>query len=185
MICVVSDGTPINATSGDGRSADDLFGAVYAQLRAIAQQRLKMEASGHTLQATALVNEAYLRIMHGRQMPFQNRAHFVAIAAEAMRRILIDHARTKKAVKRGGGVRREPISVLDLAVEHDLDEVLALDDAITRLEMAEPEAADVLRLRFFAGLSGDETAQALGVSPRHVDSLWAYSRAWLAREMEK
>lgn len=102
-----------------------------------------------------------------------------------MRRILIDHARGKKAVKRGGGVRRDPISILDLAIDHDLDDVLALDEAISRLEKAEPKAADVVRLRFFAGLSGDETAEALGVSSRHVDSLWAYARAWLAREMEK
>jgi RNA polymerase sigma factor (TIGR02999 family) len=102
-----------------------------------------------------------------------------------MRRILIDHARAKKAVKRGGGLRREPLSVVDLAEDHDLSEILALDEAIARLEKAEPEAAGVVRLRFFAGLSGEETAETLGVSPRHVDSLWAYARAWLARELEK
>lgn len=144
-----------------------------------------MEASGHTLQATALVHEAYLRISNGRTTPFQNRVHFLNVAAEAMRRILIDHARSKKAAKRGGGARREPLSVLDLAIDHDLDEVLALDEAVSRLEKAEPDAAAVVRLRFFAGLSGDDTAEALGVSSRHVDSLWAYARAWLARELEK
>lgn len=181
----MSHDSPTHSTPGANQPADELFGAVYGQLRAIAQQRLNLESKGHTLQATALVNEAYLRITNGRSTPFQNRGHFFAIAAEAMRRILIDHARGKKAVKRGGGVRRDPISILDLAIDHDLDDVLALDEAISRLEKAEPKAADVVRLRFFAGLSGDETAEALGVSSRHVDSLWAYARAWLAREMEK
>jgi len=164
---------------------EDLYQAVYGQLRAIAQQRLSRENPGHSLQATALVNEVYLRIANNRKMPFKNRAHFFAVAAEAMRHILIDHARAKKSVKRGGGARREPLSVLDLAVEGDPSEILALDESLSRLEKAEPEVAAVVRLRFFAGLSGDDTAEALGVSPRHVDSLWAYGRAWLGRELER
>ncbi len=175
---------PAKKEPGAGESPEGLYQAVYEQLRAIAQQRLNMEGKGHSLQATALVHEVYLRIADGRKVPFQNRAHFFAAAAEAMRRILIDHARAKKAVKRGGGARREPLSVLDLAVESDPSEIFALDEALSRLEKAEPDVAAVVRLRFFAGLSGDDTAEALGTSPRRVDSLWAYGRAWLARELE-
>ena len=141
------------------------------------------ENSGHTLQATALVHEAFLRIGRDRATPFANRAHFFATAAEAMRRVLIDHARAKGAVKRGGNVPKAPLSVADLASESDPSEILALDEALVRLERAEPEVAAVVRLRFFAGLSGDETAESLGISARQVDRLWSYARAWLIREM--
>ncbi len=161
----------------------ELLGLVYDQLRAIAQQRISAEGPGHTLQATALVHEAFLRIGQGRRVPFESRAHFFATAAEAMRRILVDHARAKGAVKRGGDAPRSPLSVVDLASDPDPSEILALDQALARLEQVEPDAAAVVRLRFFAGLSGDDTAQALGVSPRQVDRVWAYARAWLAREM--
>ncbi|MBS0198661.1 MAG: sigma-70 family RNA polymerase sigma factor [Planctomycetes bacterium] len=162
--------------------SDPLLPLVYDQLRAIAQQRMSEENVGHTLQATALVHEAYLRIGQGRRQPFRNRAHFFATAAEAMRRILIDHARAKGAVK-----RRPPgsdlLSVIDLAEHPDSDEILALDRALERLETVEPEVAAVVRLRFFAGLSGEDCAGSLGISPRQVDRLWAYARAWLAREL--
>jgi RNA polymerase sigma factor (TIGR02999 family) len=161
----------------------ELLAAVYDQLRAIAQQRMAEENAGHTLQATALVHEAFLRVGQGRTLPFQNRAHFFATAAEAMRRILIDHARAKQAAKRGGEARKIPLSVLDLATDADPSEILALDEALARLENAEPEVAAVVRLRFFAGLSGDDAAEALGVSPRQVDRIWAYARAWLSREL--
>jgi RNA polymerase sigma factor (TIGR02999 family) len=161
-----------------------LLDAVYKQLRAIAQQRMQAEGPGHTLQATALVHEAFLRISQDRQVPFQSRAHFFAAAAEAMRRILIDHARAKGAVKRGGGLQRAPLSVVDLAIGCDHSEILALDEALARLEQAEPEVAMVVRLRFFAGLSGDDTAEALGMSARQVDRVWSYARAWLLREMK-
>lgn len=166
----------------DGHSSD-LLRAVYDQLRAIAQERIREENAGHTLQATALVHEAFLRIGKDRRVPFTNRAHFFAAAAEAMRRILIDHARSKRAEKRGGGGARVPLSVVDLAEDSDPAEILALDEALARLEQAEPEVAAVVRLRFFAGLSGDDTAESLGLSPRQVDRLWAYARAWLLREM--
>lgn len=155
---------------------------MYDQLRAIAQQRMNAENVGHTLQATALVHEAFLRIGHDRRLAFKDRAHFFATAAEAMRRILIDHARARGAAK-----RRSPgpefLSVADLAEHPDPGQILALDEALRRLEDAEPDVAAVVRLRFYAGLSGDETAEALGVSPRQVDRLWAYARAWLAREV--
>jgi RNA polymerase sigma factor (TIGR02999 family) len=179
----MSDVNTGNREVGSGGSSGELLAAVYEQLRAIAQQRLNQEAPGHSLQATALVHEAYLRIAGERRVAFQNRAHFFATAAEAMRRILIDHARAKGAAKRGGGVRRDAISVVDLAVDEDPSHILALDEAMIRLERAEPEVAAVVRLRFFAGLSGEETAEMLGVSPRQVDRLWAYARAWLSREL--
>lgn len=161
----------------------ELLGAVYDQLRAIAQQRMAAEKPGHTLQATALVHEAFLRIGRDRRVPFENQAHFFAAAAEAMRRILVDHARARGAEKRGGSRPRTPLSVVDLAVDADPAEIVALDEALERLEEAEPEAAAVVRLRFFAGLSGDDASAALGISTRQVDRLWAYARAWLAREM--
>ncbi|HEX2838483.1 MAG TPA: ECF-type sigma factor [Phycisphaerales bacterium] len=170
------------ATSQDGHQPE-LVELVYAQLRAIAEQRMSEEGTGHTLQATALVHEAYLRINQGRRVPFQNQAHFFAAAAEAMRRILIDHARAKGAIKRGGGAPKAPLSIVDLAVEQDPGQILALDEALQRLEQAEPEVAGVVRMRFFAGLSVDETAQALGLSPRQVDRHWSYARAWLLREV--
>ena len=173
---------PATTCFREGHSSE-LLEAVYDQLRAVAQQRLKSENAGHTLQATALVHEAFLRIGQDRRVQFADRAHFFAAAAEAMRRILIDHARAKKADKRGGGGSRVPLSVVDLAEDSDPAEILALDRALERLEGEEPEVAAVVRLRFFAGLSGDDTAEALGVSPRQVDRLWAYARAWLAREM--
>src|SRR5262245_4316043 len=179
---VASDHGPNSTKLRDQRS-DDLLNEVYSQLRAIAQQRMNAEHKGHTLQATALVHEAFLRIARDRVDGFENRAHFYAAAAEAMRRILIDQPRAKGAVKRGGGAVRTPLSVVDLAEDSDATEILALDEALERLEKAEPEVAEVVRLRFFAGLSGPDTAEALGVSARQVDRLWAYARAWLLREM--
>jgi RNA polymerase sigma factor (TIGR02999 family) len=166
----------------DAGGADPLLEVLYDHLRAIAQQRLSAENAGHTLQATALVHEAYLRIGQDRRVEFKNRAHFFAAAAEAMRRILIDHARAKGAAKRRPPAR-ELLSVVNLAEQQDSDQILALDAALQRLESTEPEVAAVVRLRFYAGLSGDETAEALAISPRQVDRLWAYARAWLAREV--
>lgn len=164
-------------------TSGELLLAVYEHLKAIAHKHMASENAGHTLQATALVHEAFLRIGSDRTVPFENRGHFFAAAAEAMRRVLIDHARAKGAAKRGGGAAKVPLSVADLASDCDPAEILALDEALARLEKQEPEVADVVRLRFFAGLSGDETAEVLGVSPRQVDRLWSYARAWLLREM--
>jgi RNA polymerase sigma-70 factor, ECF subfamily len=164
----------------------ELLAAVYDQLRVIAHERMNAERGDHTLQATALVHEAYLRIGQGRRLPFRDRAHFFATAAEAMRRILIDHARAKGTAKRRpppAGTGADPLSVADLAEHSDPEQILALDRALQRLQDAEPEVAAVVRLRFYAGLSGDETAEAMGISPRQVDRLWAYARAWLAREI--
>jgi RNA polymerase sigma factor (TIGR02999 family) len=164
--------------------SDRLIEFVYDHLRAIARQRMTAENPGHTLQATALVHEAFVRIGQDRRVPFRDRAHFYSVAAEAMRRILIDHARSKGAAKRRPpGV--ELRSLIDLAEQQDPEEILALDRALKRLEQVEPEVASVVRMRFFAGLSGDETAEALSISPRQVDRLWAYARAWLAREVSQ
>jgi RNA polymerase sigma factor (TIGR02999 family) len=172
---------PNHHESRDERSGE-LLAAVYEQLRAIAQERMNAENAGHTLQATALVHEAFLRIGQGRRLAFRDRAHFFATAAEAMRRILIDHARANGTVSRRNS-RTILHSVADLAEHPDPDHILALDSALERLQSEDPDVAAVVRLRFFAGLSGDETAEALAISPRQVDRLWAYARAWLSREL--
>lgn len=176
--------SPADPGSGSFREGSPLLDEVYEQLRAIARQRMSAEGPGHTLQPTALVHEAFLRIGQGRRIPFRDRAHFFAAAAEAMRRILIDHARAKGAAKRTPGAR-PPHSVLDLAENAEPAEILALDEALQRLEGVDSEVAAVVRLRFFAGLSVDQVAETLRVSPRQVDRLWSYARAWLAREMRR
>ncbi|MHC4218739.1 MAG: ECF-type sigma factor [Planctomycetota bacterium] len=167
-----------------GRPTTELLAAVYDQLRALAQQRLRTERVGHTLTATALVHEAYLRLSQGRRVPWASEAHYYVAASDAMRQILLDHARSKGRAKRGGGRQRVPISVLDLAAEPDANEIMALDEHLCRLEKENPEAAMVVRLRFYAGLTIDRTADVLGQSPRQVDRLWAYARAWLYRAMQ-
>ena len=163
------------------RTASKLFPLVYDQLRNLARQRMADEREGHTLQATALVHEAYLRIAgHGN---FSSRAQFFFAAAEAMRRILIDHARARGQLKRGGGNARMPLNVLDLASDEQIPQILALDEAILRLEQSSPTVAAVVRLRFYTGLSVEETAEALGISPRTVKREWTYARATLHREL--
>lgn len=156
-----------------------LLPLVYDELRALARAQLRHERPDHTLQPTALVHEAYLRLVGGNQPPWNDRQHFFRAAAEAMRRILIEHARKRRRAKRGGGLVRVELSGVDLGVEQDPDRLLALDDAFRRLEQQDPEAADVVRLRFFAGLSVEETAQATGLSERTVKREWAFARAWL------
>ncbi len=167
------------------QAAQDLLPLVYDQLRRLARQRMAQERVGHTLQATALVHEAFARLSGpggAGGARFANVAHFYHAAAEAMRRILIEHARSRGAEKRGGAVRRVSFTtVLDLAAAPDPAEILAFDEAILRLEQETPDAAEVVRLRFYAGLSVEETAAALGVSPRTVNREWQYARAWLYR----
>jgi RNA polymerase sigma factor (TIGR02999 family) len=174
-----------SAEGGGPGTADELLPLVYAQLRAIAQQRMNGERREHTLQATALVHEAYARLVgEDADVSWQSRGHFFKAAAEAMRRILIEHARARGRVKRGGDTdgrppKRLPISVVDLACAPDEQEVVTLDEDLRRLESVDPDAADAVRLRVFAGLSVDEAASVLGVSPRTVDRNWAFARAWL------
>ncbi len=170
-------------SKGDPAAADDLLPLVYDQLRALAQQRMMLERPGHTLQATALVHEAFLKLVGPREIPWAGQAHFYAAAAEAMRRILVDHARGRNRDKRGGAARRVLLNVLDLANTENSEEILALDEALSRLEQQEPDVGEVVRLRFFAGLSVDQTAESLGVSPRTVDRRWKFARAWLFRDL--
>ena len=177
----IPDATP-HLNEG-GQPASELLSVVYSQLRALANQRLRGERVGHTLTSTALVHEAYMRLSEGRRVPWASEAHFYVAAADAMRQILLDHARSKGRVKRGGGMKRAPISVLDLAAAPDSNEILALDEHLCRLEQEHAAAAVVVRLRFFAGLTIDRTAEVLGQSPRQVDRLWAFARAWLYRAL--
>jgi RNA polymerase sigma factor (TIGR02999 family) len=182
----------LQAAGGPDRAAaDQLLTLVYDQLRKIAQQRMGEERAGHTLQATALVHEAYLRLVGNQEVRWDGRAHFFAAAAEAMRRILVEHARSHERIKRGGPCegqprRRVPLRLLDLAEKPtDPQEILMLDEALRRLETEDAETAKVVRLRFFAGLTGEQTAEALGVSPATVDREWAYARARLYRLMRE
>jgi RNA polymerase sigma factor (TIGR02999 family) len=169
----------------NARPASELFALIYEQLRELARQRMASERVGHTLQATALVHEVYVRLVGGNTVPWVSQTQFYYAAAEAMRRILIDHARLRGGPKRGGDKRHVPLNnVLDLASEeHDASQILALDDAVSRLDQVSAIVAYVVRLRFYAGLTVEETARALGVSPRTVKREWTYGRAWLARDL--
>lgn len=173
---------------GDHASGEALLAAVYAQLRSAAQKQLARERTDHTLQATALVHEAYLKIMGPRDLPWQNRAHFFAAAAQAMRRVLVDHARAKAAAMRGGtDARRAAIdlsSLPDLSSQRESAGFLILDEAISRLEEVDPQSATVVRLRYFAGLSVEETAQAMDISAPTVKRAWAFARGWLKDAIE-
>ena len=171
------------ATAGDRKAAADLLPLVYDELRKLAAARMAAEAPGHTLDATALVHEAYLRLVGVQQ--FDGRGHFfAAAAAEAMRRILADHARARTAAKRGGG-RRVTVELDHLAGTDRDDELLALNEALDRLAAVQPKVARLVTLRYFGGLTIPEAAETLGVSPRTVDSWWAYARAWLAADLAR
>jgi RNA polymerase sigma factor (TIGR02999 family) len=170
---------------GQPHAAEQLLPLVYDELRQLATQKLAQENPGQTLQPTALVHEAYLRLVGEAEEPhWDNRGHFFAAAATAMRRILIDNARDKQAVKRGGGRPRADLDMNQLAVPEVNEDLLALDEALDRLAAADPEAAQLVQLRYFAGLTLAEAAGALGVSPRTADRLWAYARAWLLKALE-
>jgi RNA polymerase sigma factor (TIGR02999 family) len=178
------------AAAGDRQAADELVPIVYAQLRRAAQQQLAAErggAAGHTLSATALVHEAYLKLIGPRRVPWAGRGHFYAAAAEAMRQLLIDRARAKAGPKRGGDRKRVALdlrSLPDLDSPEQSEGFLILDETISRLEQEDPHAADVVRLRFFAGLTVEETAAALSLSAPTVKRRWAFARAWLMDAIE-
>ena len=161
-------------SDGDAAAVDALLPLVHAELQRLARSYMRRERGDHTLEPMALVHEAYVRLIGGASIPLSSRAHFFFAATEAMRRILIDHARARGGPKRGGGRRRVPLSsVLDLAAaEEDLPQILALDEAVSRLEQVSATVAAVVRLRFYAGLSVEETAVAMGVSPRTVKREW-------------
>ncbi|MDA8745507.1 ECF-type sigma factor [Rubripirellula amarantea] len=172
---------------GDRHAASELLPLVYEELRGLASSKMNHEKSGHTLQPTALVHEAFLRLVGGEdQQKWDSRGHFFAAAAEAMRRILIDNARRRGRNKRGGDyVRRELDEDAAIVVADDVDELLALDDALTKLAIEDADLAKLVELRYFTGLTIDETAEVQGVSPRTTKRNWAYARAWLQREMNK
>jgi RNA polymerase sigma factor (TIGR02999 family) len=168
---------------GDRQAAEDLLPLVYDELRRLAARRLVREKAGQTLQPTALVHEAYLRLV-GRDGPhWSSRGHFYAAAAQAMRRILVENARRKQASKRGGGTRRVPLEEFH-RVEESPQDLLDLDGALTRLAAEEPAKAQLVQLRFFAGLSIPEAAAALGVSVATAERWWSYARAWLYSVLE-
>jgi RNA polymerase sigma factor (TIGR02999 family) len=171
------------AREGDPNAAAQLFPLVYAELRNLARQRMANERAGHTLQATALVHEVYLKLLGSDGGPWASRKQFFFAAAEAMRQILIDYARARGGLKRGGGRKRVPLGIIDIATDEQIPQILALDEAISRLEKVSPDVAAVVRLRFYAGLSVEETAEALGISPRTVKREWTYARATLFREL--
>lgn len=173
------------AREGEPVDMSALLALVYDKLRAIAARRMETERAGHTLQPTALVNEAYLRLVGDEGLAWSSRAHFYAAAAEAMRRILIDHARSKDRVKRGGGRPGLPLDVVDLATRDNVEEILAVDDAVCRLEETDRRMGAVVKLRFYAGLSERETAQALGISERTVQREWVVARAWLKSRLSE
>ena len=170
---------------GRGEAQQELLQCVLDHLRVIAQHRMADERAGHTLQATALVNEAYMRLVGQAALPWRDRGHFYGAAAEAMRRILVDHARRRDAHKRGGQSQRVPLNVCDLAILDDPGQILALDRALLRLQEADADAAQVVRLRFFAGLTNEQVAQALDVSERTIKRHWRAARAYLYRQLSR
>ena len=170
---------------GDPHAAEQLLPLVYAELRKLAAQKLAQEKPGQTLQATALVHEAYLRLVDAKAQHWNSRGHFFAAAAEAMRRILVERARHKGRVRHGGGLRRVELPDPEAPVPTDDGQLLLLDEALTRLTAARPQAAEVVKLHFFAGLALEEIAPLLAISARTARRLWAFARAWLRRDMER
>lgn len=169
---------------GDLQAADELLPIVYGELRRLAARRLSREAPGQTLQATALVHEAYIRLVGSHDPGWENRGHFFAAAAEAMRRILVDRARRKKRLRHGGARERVDLDVAELTVDGPSEDLLALDEALAKLADRDTLDGEAVKLRYFAGLTNEQVAQALGISPRTARRRWRYARAWLLREME-
>jgi RNA polymerase sigma factor (TIGR02999 family) len=168
------------AQRGDAHAAEQLLPLVYDELRQLAAQWLAQEKPGQTLQATALVHEAYLRLVTGAEaQQWDNRRHFFAAAAEAMRRVLLDRARDKRRLKRGGGWRRLHLDDIDPAVEQSADDLIALDEALTRLAVEDPVCAELVKLRLFTGLALGEAADTLGMARRTANRYWAFARSWL------
>jgi RNA polymerase sigma factor (TIGR02999 family) len=169
------------AKQGDLQAARDLMPLVYDELRQLAASKMANERAGHSLNATALVHEAYLRMVDDRE--FECRAHFFAAAAEAMRRILVDRARQKKALKNGGDRERIDLDRIEIAVRDTKGDLLELDDALTKLALEDAQATRLVELRHFVGMSIPEAAEVLDISPRTADRLWAFARAWLHRQI--
>jgi len=189
MLRIMADGEVTRILSaigaGDPSAASDLLPLVYEELRKLAAHRVAQEPSGQTLQATALVHEAYLRLVgRGDGQHWNGRGHFFAAAAEAMRRILVEAARRRRQVKRGGGMARDRLDAAEIAAPAGApDDLLELDGALGRLADQDAQAALLVKLRYFAGLTIPQAAEVLGVSPRKADLLWSFARAWLRREL--
>src|SRR5262245_48953932 len=172
------------AAAGEPHAAAELLPLVYEELRKLAAARMSAESSDHTLQPTALVHEAYLRLVGPADAArWENRGHFFAAAAEAMRRILVDAARRKRREKHGGDRHRVDLDAVPVAAPDPRDDLVALDAALTRLAAEDPQAARLVELRHFGGMTVPEAAQVLGISPRTADRVWAFARAWLHREL--
>ena len=184
---IVSDVTRILTAiqQGDPRAAEELLPLVYAELRKLAAHMLAGEQPGQTLQPTALVHEAWLRLVGKDNPSFDGRGHFFAAAAEAMRRILIDRAREKKSLKRGADAVRVNLDEIDVAIHTSDDALLAVNEVLEKLAVEDAESAKLVELRFFAGLTTEEAAIALGISERTIRNRWAYARAWLCRELQR
>ncbi len=170
-------------SSGNQQGAEQLLFLVYTELKRIAAQKMAGEAPGNTLQPTALVHEAWMKLVGDGNAPFENRAHFFSAAAEAMRRILVDSARRKKAIRRGGGAARLELEEDHLVQNVVSDELLAVDEALDLLAKQDPVAANLVKLRYFVGMKMDEVAATLGMSLRNTERTWTYARAWLRRQI--
>jgi RNA polymerase sigma factor (TIGR02999 family) len=184
----VSDATKIltRAEQGDPKAADELLALVYEDLRRLAAHRMSNEAQGHTLQPTALVHEAWMRLVGSdSQAQFQNRAHFFAAAAEAMRRILIDRARRKHALRHGGDQQRVELEDEDVSAPVDDDQLLAVSESLDKLAVEHKIEAELVKLRYFVGMTNDEAAEVLGISARTATNYWTHARAWLFREVNQ
>ena len=175
----------INWSQGDQAALDELIPLVHAELRRLARHYMAGENSAHTLQTSALINEAYIRLVDQQQMPWQNRAHFFGVAAQIMRHILIDHARSHCYAKRGGGARKVPLEEVMAVDDKRAEELVALDDALKELATIDSRKSRIIELRFFGGLSIEETAEALNISPITVTRDWRSAKAWLRREMSR
>jgi RNA polymerase sigma factor (TIGR02999 family) len=185
------DGAPADVTqllqqwsNGQEQALDRLVPHIHHELRKLAASYLRRERPDHTLQPTALVNEAFLKLIDQRAVKWQNRAHFFGIAAQAMRRILVDHARTHAAGKRGGGMRRVPLDENMIGRAMDVD-LLALDEALTRLAAIDPQQSRIVELRFFGGLTMDEAAEVMRISPATIGREWRIAKAWLSAELNR
>jgi RNA polymerase sigma factor (TIGR02999 family) len=171
------------AQRGDPKAAEELLPLVYEELRKLAAHRMANEAAGHTLQPTALVHEAWLRLVGEANPKFDGRAHFFGAAAEAMRRILIERARRKRAARHGGGQQRVELEECELAVTAEDDQLLAVSEALDKLAVEHKVEAELVKLRYFVGMTNEEAAEVLGISPRAAKYYWTHARAWLFREI--
>jgi len=170
---------------GDVKAANQLLPLVYEELRRLAAQKMSRESPGQTLQATALVHEAYIRLVGSETQNWKGRTHFFTAAAEAMRRILIDNARRKNSLKHGGGNQKADIDNAELAIKEPSEDIIALDEALAKLAVEDPVKANLVKLRYFAGLTIEQAADILGISRATADRYWSYSRVWLFHETSK